>query len=80
MTPKGAMELDWYAYKIGVRKGFAAGRRYRQTPTGWVEIGEDPEAEGKCLKCGRELSATLDAYYGKDPKEARKCVKCRGRG
>lgn len=31
-----------------------------------------------CLDCGRELSKTLDAYYGKDPNDAKRCVKCRG--
>jgi hypothetical protein len=30
-----------------------------------------------CISCGRELSATLDAYYGRDLEQARRCVKCR---
>jgi len=30
-----------------------------------------------CTTCGRELSSTLDAYYGKDPEAAKKCASCR---
>ncbi|HTP29706.1 MAG TPA: hypothetical protein VMK12_29085 [Anaeromyxobacteraceae bacterium] len=30
-----------------------------------------------CLKCERELSTTLDAYYGTDPVQARCCSSCR---
>lgn len=32
-----------------------------------------------CLRCGREISACLDAYYGRDAYEAKCCSKCRSR-
>lgn len=58
----------------------------------WTPVQEDPQPDwtpGKpkqkepkperptCRICDRELSATLDAYYGKDAMAASLCSKCR---
>jgi len=36
-----------------------------------------PKPAGRCTQCKRELSATMDAYYGRDFDEAAKCSPCR---
>lgn len=60
-------------------------RRFKQTTA--LAYDEDeptppppPKVYKKCLgPCGRELSPTLDAYYGDNPRLADFCVDCRGR-
>lgn len=39
-----------------------------------------PRHGGKCSQCARELSSTLDAYYGRDEVMAQRCTRCRPRG
>jgi hypothetical protein len=31
----------------------------------------------RCVNCARELTPTLDAYYGTDPEAAKRCAPCR---
>lgn len=69
---------------MGVGKGSQAGP---SVPSGWgfIGLGDDdeptpaaaPKTYEKCAECSREMSPTLDKYWGKEPWMESLCVDCR---
>lgn len=59
------------------KEGFMILRYAHWLQTGPTVPTAEASARPKCIRCSKELSSTLDAYYGKDPMEARRCAKCR---
>lgn len=76
--------LDWETYdRVSSQKMFVGYSCYGLKDLdlfSWPIVDTSKAAEPvkpTCIRCSKELSATLDAYYGRDEWEARKCSGCR---